>query len=584
MGSQDKALNEAEFNSWVKSNALGGISLHASHKMDGGSFSLEYQDGRLISAISRGDGMVGEDITANAIRFKNIPPSAILPNGKMFSGFIRGEVVLTTDDWMEVDPNQTSNPRNLAVGIARRKDGSQAEYLKFYAFRVFDADGELYGDTEQDLSQVLIKMGFNIAPYITGKADDVWKWYQKVFSERQSLPYWIDGIVVKVNDLEKQLKMGTAGNECPKGQIAIKFEAEGGTTILRDVTYQVGCTGAIVPVAHFDVVRIGGTNITNATLCNWDYISALDVCIGDEISVIKAGDIIPRIMEVTKKGNSRVSIPKPVRCPVCGGKVGHKSNVSGDESTTIYCLNSKCPAVVSGRIERYVKSLDIQGIGSNLIESLVKSLNVSDPSDLYILRTAPAKLADLILSGGGRFGEKRAEKVLEEIEKKRELTLSDFLGSLGIFGLGKRRVVLIQTAVPGLLDTLDDWFTPALVQYAQQAGVPNIAGRIHDELMEQKDTILRYITNGVVIKKNQPKAAIRPGANVICITGALSRPKSYFQSLIEKRGDVYTDTFSKSVTHLVAADVNSGSAKLKKAAKQGTKIINEDELFALITQ
>lgn len=582
MGSQDKALNEGEFNAWIKTNALDGIILHASHKMDGGSFSLEYRDGRLVSAISRGDGMAGEDITANAIRFKNVPHSAVLPNGKMFSGFIRGEVVLTTDDWLEVDPNQTSNPRNLAVGIARRKDGSQAEYLKFYAFRMFDADGELHGDTEEELSQFLIKMGFDIAPYSTGKRNDVWGWYQTVYSKRQSLPYWIDGIVVKVNDIEKQLAMGESGNKCPKGQIAIKFEAEGGSTTLRNVTYQVGCTGAIVPVASFDVVRIGGTNITSATLCNWDYISALGVCIGDEISVIKAGDIIPRIMEVIKNGVTRIPIPAPVRCPVCNGTVGHKSNVSGDESTTIYCLNDKCPAVINGRIERYVKSLDIQGIGANLIESLVKSLGISDPSDLYKLHLTPSHLADVVLSGGGRFGEKRAEKVLEEIEKKRELTLGEFLGSLGIFGLGKRRVALIQSAVPGLLDTLEDWFTTKLVQYAQQAGVPNIATRINDELISQKNTILNYIRNGVVIKKAVAKPTARPNANVICITGALSRPKAYFQSLIEQRGDVYTDTFSKSVTHLVAADISSGSAKLKKAAKQGTKIVNEDDLLNLI--
>jgi len=579
MGSQDKVLNEAEYRTWINNHIPDGTVLHASHKMDGGSFSLEYKDGRLVSAISRGDGTMGEDVTANAVKFKNVPTSAILPNGKMFSGFIRGEVVLTMDDWLEVDPNQTSNPRSLAVGISRRKDGLQAEYLKFYAFRIFDADGELFGDSESEMSQVLIKMGFTIAPYMTGKADDVWNWHQKVYSERQSLPYWIDGTVVKVNDLEKQLAMGTAANDCPKGQIAIKFEAEGGKTILRNVTYQVGHTGAIVPVANFDTVRIGGTNITNATLCNWEYIETLDVCIGDEIFVIKAGDIIPRIMEVTRKGTKRTPIPAPTKCPVCGSNVERKSNVSGEESTTIYCSNDRCPSVVTGRIERYVKSLDIQGIGSNLVESLVNDLGVKDPSDLYILHKKSNELANLTLSGGVRFGEKRAEKLLEEIEKKRELTLSDFLGSLGIFGLGKRRVATIQAAVPGVLDTLDDWFTPKLVQHAQSAGVPNIASRIYAELTKQKSVILNYITKGVIIMKNQVKST---GANVICITGALSNPKSHYQALIEQHGDVYTNTFSKAVTHLVAADVNSGSSKLQKAAKQGTKVISEDDLLALL--
>ena len=580
MGSLDKALNEGEFNTWIKNNMLGGTNLHASHKMDGGSYSLEYRDGRLVSAISRGDGLVGEDITANALKFKNIP-STILFGGKMFSGFIRGEIVMTADDWLEVDPNQTSNPRNLAVGIARRKDGSQAEYLKFYGFRVFDGDGELYGDTEQELSQFLIQMGFDIAPYITGKPEEVWKWYQKVYLIRQTLPYWIDGIVVKVNDLDKQLEMGDTSN-CPKSQIAVKFEAEGGTTTLRDVTYQVGCTGAIVPVANFDVIRIGGTNISNATLCNWDYISTLDVCIGDEISVIKAGDIIPRIMEVTKKGNERTSIPEPTACPVCNGKVGHKNNICGDESTAIYCINDKCPAVVRGRIERYVKSLDIQGIGSNVIDSLVRDFEVSDPSDLYTIHLEPDRLANLTLSGGGRLGEKRAEKIMVEIEKKQELTLSEFLGSLGIFGLGKRRVALIQAAVPGQLDTLSDWFTPKLVQYAQQAGVPNIATRINIEIMKEQKNIQNYIDNGLVIKTPKTELPASPNANVFCITGALSMTKSVYRDMIENHGDVYTDSFSRAVTHLVAADPKSGSSKLVKAAKQGIKVISEDELLAML--
>ena len=143
MGSQEKALNKGEFDAWLKSNQLEDTYLHASHKMDGGSFSLEYKGGRLVAAISRGDGMEGEDITANALKFKNVPPVALGNDSKPFTGFVRGEVVLTMDDWLEVDPQQTSNPRNLAVGIARRKDGSQSEYLKFYGFRIFDEDGEV---------------------------------------------------------------------------------------------------------------------------------------------------------------------------------------------------------------------------------------------------------------------------------------------------------------------------------------------------------------------------------------------------------------------------------------------------------
>lgn len=588
MGSLNKASNQTEFFDWFKNsiikNGLSSISVfHASHKMDGGSYSLEYKNGKLISAISRGDGLVGEDISANAIKFKNIPLKCICANGTPFSGFIRGEVVLENKEWKMVDPDSISNPRNLAVGIARRKDGSQSEYLKFYAFRIFDEDGDIFGDTEEELSLHLKKMGFDVAPYFMGNIKDVWDWYLKIQSERSTLQYWVDGIVIKLNDLEKQLNLDkSSGN--PIAQVAIKFAAEGGKTVLRNVTIQVGSTGAIVPVANFDSVKIGGTNIVNATLCNWDNIRDLGVCIGDEIYVIKAGDIIPRIMEVTKKDSSRISIPEPTHCPVCNSKTEHKSNVGGGASTSIYCSNNNCPAVVTGKIDKYLTSLDILGVGETLIEALVKDIGTTTIADLYTLKDFRNEIADIILSGKVRLGEKRADKFLEAIEEKRKLTLSDFLGSLGIFGLGKRRVALIQDAMDGQMDDLNSWFDGTLTLNARKAGVPNIASRIQDELNIYKSLIMECIRNGVIILPPVPKQAIRDGAYVICITGALSAPKKHFQELIEKSENVYTDTFSKSVTHLVSADVNSGSSKLKKALKQGTKVISEQELIDLIKQ
>ena len=581
MGSQDKATNEGEWKAWLKNNRFTStIQFHVSLKMDGGSFSVEYRDGRLVSAISRGDGLVGEDVTANAIHFKNLPKIAML-DGKLFNGFVRGEVVLLNEDWEKVDTNKESNPRNLAVGIARRKDGTQSEYLSFYAFRAFNNDGDTITNAETSMSRAIEKMGFTSAPYSYGNPESVWEFFQDTHKKRATLNFWIDGVVVKLNNIVEQLAMGESGG-CPKGQVAIKFDAEGEKTILRGVTLQVGHTGAIAPVANFDPVRIGGTTVTNATLCNWENIETLDVAIGDEIFVIKAGDIIPRIMEVTKQGKNRKDIARPTMCPVCSGKVGHRTNTSGEESAVIYCLNEKCPSVITGRIDKYLSSLDIQGVGTNLIEALVRDLGVEDASDLYVLHKTRNQLADLVLSGKVRLGEKRADKFLAEIEKRRTITLSEFLGSLGIFGLGKRRVTLIQEALPGKLDTLDDWFTDVLVNNAAQAGVKNMAQGIHDELVKNKNYITNFIINGLVIGQPKPKAQLKAGAFMFCITGALSKPKAFFQALIEAAGHGYTDTFSKSVTHLVAADPDSGSSKLEKAKKSGTKVINEDELLKIV--
>jgi DNA ligase (NAD+) len=581
MGSLSKSTSEQEFNDWLKNNIFKtGIKsdelFHASYKMDGGSFSLTYKNGRLSEAISRGDGLIGEDITANAFKFKGL----VKQISNKFSGFVRGEVVLTTEDWNVVDPEQLSNPRNLATGISRRKDGLQSEYLTFYAFRAFDENGNPLGRTEAEMMECLDKLGFLTVKSFVGYSDDVWKWYLAIQQSRNSLNYWIDGIVVKLNNIEKQLKLGESSN-CPNGMVAIKFEAENVTTTLLEVSLQVGNSGVICPVATFEPVRIGGTTITNASLCNWNNIEMLDVCIGDKVSVCKSGDIIPRIMEVVEKGINRKLILLPVNCPVCNTKLERKENITGAESTAIYCVNQQCSAIITGKIEKFVKSTDIQEIGTSLIEALVKDMGVKTPADLYLLHNREEELANLILSGKVRFGEKRTEKFLEEIEKKRTLSLSDFLGSLLIFGLGKRRVKLIQEAANGNLDTLENWFDDYLVKNASQCGVVNIAKRIHDDIVNQKDYILSFIKNGLVIETIQPKS--KSGGLLYCITGKLSQPKEHFHNLIEKAGHSWTDTYTKSVTYLVAADKNSGSSKLKKAEKNGTTVIDENELVKMIS-
>lgn len=376
MGSQFKASNRSEYDAWFKTVTTGlwnGSQVearkepfHASYKMDGGSFSFEYQEGRLIAAVSRGDGFTGEDVTANAFKFNNLPTIAQLPDGTPFSGFVRGEVLLTIPDWEMADPEKQTNPRNCAVGIARRKSGEQCELLQVHAFRVFDEDGSLLGQTEEIQSKTMTALGFAVAPYFVGDLEQAWSWYERVQQLRPTLPYWIDGVVVKLNNLELQQKLGETDHR-PKGQVAVKFEAESAITTLQDVTYQVGYTGAIVPVAQFTPVSLGGTTVSCATLCNRDNIQILGVKIGDQIRVIKAGDIIPRIMEVTQKGKRRKTIEEPLNCPVCQGDVGRRSNITGELGTLRYCLNPGCDAKLKGQIDRYLISLDILGIGENLI-------------------------------------------------------------------------------------------------------------------------------------------------------------------------------------------------------------------------
>jgi len=584
MGSLSKAVNRPEFQKWVKGIGAEGKMLHASYKMDGGSFSFEFRDGWLVAAISRGDGLAGEDITANALKFRGIPAKCRL-DGHLFTGFMRGEVILATEDWLtQVDPDALSNPRNCCVGIARRKNGQQSDLLQVFAFRAFDSSGQPLCMTETEQSQAMRGMGFECAPSFTGTAEAVWDWYLKTQQERPKLPYWIDGIVVKLDNIAEQLGLGEA-DQRPKGQVALKFEAEGAETIIRRVSISVGHTGCIVPTAVFDPVQIGGTTVTSATLCNWDNIRHLNVGIGDKARVIKAGDIIPRITEVAAKAPESLDIPEPACCPACQGKVGRRSNVSGEESTALYCLNPECSAKLSGKIERFLSSLDIIGSGEGLIQSLIQEMGVKDPADLYTLKNRHDQLASLKLGGGVRWGERRADKFLAELEKRRRLTLSQFLGSLGIFGLGKRRVALIQAAVPGEFDTLNDWLSDKMVRLADRAGVPNTGRRLQEDLLSLKPLIQKFLEAGVeIIGPDASASGNKPSGYRFCITGALSRTKGHFEQLIRAKGHDYTDTFSKEVTHLVAADPNSGSSKLQKAKKAGIPVISEAELLALLGQ
>ncbi len=588
MGSQAKALNRAEFDAWVqnvvKATGVADPEFHASYKMDGGSYSFEYEAGRMVRGVSRGDGKEGEDVTSNAVSFRNLPPVVRLATGAPFSGFVRGEVILSVEDWQtHVDTDQVSNPRNSAVGIARRKNGSQSDLLQVFAFRLHADDGTLLGATEQEQESMLRAMGFITAPSMVGNTEAVWRFFNETAVSRQSLPYWIDGLVVKLNDLHLQQDMGQTDGR-PKGQVAIKFAAEGAQSVLRKVRLSVGHTGAIIPTAEFDPVEIGGTTVSNASLCNWENIRELGVALGDGIHVIKAGDIIPRVIEVTKKGRGRKTIPEPKACPVCQGRVGRRDNVTRQESTVVYCLNLACPAKVAGKIERYINALNILGVGDTLLEGLIRDMGVRDAADLYTLRSREEALAELVLSGKVRLGTKRAAKVLKEIDRCRELTLSQLLGSLGIFGLGQRRVDIIRQNVPGQLETLEDWLDEKkLWQLAVPAGIPNIAPRLIADIQAIRPLIERLLTNGVRIKAgHKDRPAVRADARVFCITGSLSKPKNHFKSLIEAAGDIYTDTFSAKVTHLVAADPNSGSSKLKKAAKQGTVVLSEEQLVELV--
>jgi DNA ligase (NAD+) len=588
MGSQNKVNSEAEFRAWVEKS--GGPPLHVSLKGDGASAAAYYRGGQLVQAISRGDGVIGEDITANAIRFQGLPAWV----GAAFTGAVRFEVILTVADWTRVDPTRSKNPRNAGSGIMGRKNGHQCEFLTAYAF---DIDEQRQGASvrfasESDKLARLAELGFNLIPHaLCGSVDDAIAWYRDVAARRETLPFWIDGVVIKIDDVTRQEALGiTAGR--PKGQVAWKFDSAGAETVLEDVIVSGGHTGSLVPTAQLRPVDIGGTTVSSASLANFDEIARLDVAIGDSVWLIKANDIIPKVIRVTARPPDRRPILTPVQCPFCGGDVGRRKVTSGEEGVILECRNAACPKKSTGKIDRWITSLDIQGIGDSVLEAMLERFGIEDAADLYSLGPRAAELAELVINDekGIRLGDKRARAILDAIDATRTLSLAQFLGSLGIEGAGVRRIELMIEAAGGELDTLDQWRAGRLREaaFAERSGVPNLGGPIQDGIDAMGNVIDKMLANGVVVTLPQRDVhgddAGREPAKTVCISGKLpsGRKKSDYEAPLAAVGLKLVDTVTRETTYLVLADPQSASSKAEKARKLGTEVISEEALIELV--
>ncbi|MEN9317259.1 MAG: hypothetical protein RIS35_3652 [Pseudomonadota bacterium] len=599
MGSQGKVNSEDEFRAWLEKN--GASVVHASLKGDGASAAAYYRDGRLVQAISRGDGTVGEDITANAMRFKGLPAwvSAQSPDAKGgtggFTGAVRFEVILTVDDWARVDPARSKNPRNAGNGIMGRKNGQQSDLLTVFAFDIDETrDGQpvVFG-RESQKTERLKALGFNVIPHrVCEDAEAAVKWFREVADGRDTLPFWIDGVVMKLDDLVLQRELGfTAGR--PKGQVAWKFDSSGAETVLEEVTVSGGHTGGLYPNGRLRPVEIGGTTVSSVSLANYDEIARLDLAVGDSVWVVKANDIIPKVIRVTDRPPTRRPILAPVACPFCGGEVGRRRNHAGDDGVIIECRNPECEKKSTGKVRRWINSLDILGIGDGILEAMIERFDIADAAGLYGLREHAQELAELIINDdkGVRLGEKRARSILEAIDATRVLTLERFLGSLGLDHLGKRRVALMIEAADGELDTLDAWRAGRLrdPDFAAKAGVPNVGTVMQDGIDAMSAVIDRLLAAGLTVRDAERDPAqsrndASAGKGTVCISGKLpsGRKKADYAEPLAAAGYTLVDDVAKGLAFLVLADPASTSAKAVKARKLGVKVISEAELEELI--
>jgi len=614
MGSQSKVNSEAEFRTWfAKSCTSDNPAIHASLKGDGASAAAYYQGGKLVQAISRGDGTVGEDITANAMRFKGLPAwaggssdgigandtGAVGANATAadsgFTGAVRFEVILTVADWTLIDPARSKNPRNAGTGIMGRKNGQQSDCLTIFAFDLDEVAGgqsRLFA-SETDKLQRLAELGFNVIPWQRfTEVDAAIGWFETIAQSRDSLPFWIDGVVMKVDDIARQRELGvTAGR--PKGQVAWKFDSSGAETVLEAVIVSGGHTGGLYPTAQLRPVEIGGTTVSSASLANYDEIARLDVAIGDSVWVIKANDIIPKVIRVTDRPNDRQPIATPCACPFCGGEVGRRRVTSGDEGVVLECRNAECPQKSTGKIRRWINSLDILGIGDVLLLALIERFDLADTADLYTLRQRAPALATLVTNTERdlRLGEKRADTLLDAIDATRHLTLAQFLGSLGLDHLGKRRVELMISAANGPLDTLAGWRSGWLrdPDHAAQAGVPSIGAQIQDDIDAMRGLIDKLLSVGITLAPTERAAvdaATATALKTVCISGKLpsGKKKADYAEPLRQAGYALVDEVGKGLDYLVLADPASTSSKSQKAKKLGIAVIGEDDLQRLIVE
>lgn len=594
MGSLDNTDGGiAGYRSWYESRvavlAVESADIFASLKIDGASVRARYEEGVLVMVATRGNGEVGENITANGANFINLPTT--LP--EKITCDVRGEAILYVNDFRricerehgrafeDIPESQVSNPRNVGNGILGRDDGRDSHLIRFLAFNIIsDTD---YG-TEAEKMEHLQELGFQTVPFrLCKNVNEVEDFYATTASSRDSLPFEIDGLVVVLNSISYQEYFVTSDIKSrlrPKYARAVKFPERGGVTVLDDVILSVGHTRAIIPTAVLREVRVGGVNVTHALLNNFDEIKRLDIAIGDEVEVVLSGDIIPKIVAKVKDGPNRKPIQEPRTCPACGEPATREHRRQYGAVT--YCTNTDCSAAKLAKIDHWIgtskKGVGILGIGDTILKALWDNEIIDDPADLYTL--TPDDIKDVTLHGGGKIGMSRAQKIVVNIASKRELPLHIFLGSLGIELLGRRRVQLLQKEAAGRLDNLEDWLDDGKLAEIDLPGFgTTIREAVRHGIDENRLLIAKLLDNGVKVIGVKTPPTPTAGVSLpfsglsFCLTGT----RKHQDDIVRLGGEIKSGV-SKKLDFLVQADPLSVSNKTKKAEEYGVRVISIDYL------
>lgn len=558
------------------------IAYMAEPKLDGVAIALRYENGELVLAATRGDGRQGEDVTAN-VRTINAIPLRLRGENPPDELEVRGEIYMTRSGFERLNQGLAEageklfvNPRNAAAGSLRQLDPAVTDRrpLRFYCYGLASAEG--MPDRHSDILEALKAMGLPISPEVrtvTG-LDGLLSYYHQIGLKRAELDYDIDGVVYKVDDLEQQKELGFV-SRAPRWALAHKFPAQEETTRLIDIEVQVGRTGALTPVARLEPVFVGGVTVTNATLHNADEIRRKDVRPGDTVIVRRAGDVIPEVVRSIPEKRPENSQPwtMPDECPACGSAV---EQVEGE--AVARCTGGLvCPAQRKRALEHFASraAMDIDGLGTRLVEQLVEQDLVHSPADLY-------RLDQATLAGLERMADKSAANLVESLEKSKQVSLGRLLFALGIREVGE----VTAANLARHFGTLDALAAASVEELEAVADVgPIMARHVHAFFDEphNREVIAALLAAGVEYPPEQPPVPdhLPLAGQTYVLTGALERmPRSQARSALEALGAKVTSSVSKNTTALiVGADPGS---KLDKAESLGVEILTEDNLQELL--
>lgn len=555
-------------------------------KIDGLTVVLHYRNGVFVQGATRGDGEVGEDITANLRTVRTVPlripvdESGHKPPAHLV---VRGEVFITLKDFDDLNRRLEEagertylNPRNTAAGSLRQLDPALTAQrpLVLLTYAIVAADGPV-PQRQWELLRYLKALGFPVAensefcPNIQAAMEAAEGWLQI----RDTLPFEVDGVVIKLDDLQLAADLGVVGKD-PRGALALKYPGREVTTILQDISVNVGRTGVLTPTAVLEPVEIGGVVVRQATLHNFDYITEKDIRIGDRVLIKRAGDVIPYVIGPVveaRQGTERQFSP-PAQCPACAQPVEHFEG-----EVAWYCVNAACPAQLIRNLEHFVSrpAMDIIGLGIRIVEQLVEAGLVHDVADLYTL-----KMGDLLNLEG--FAEKKARNLLEAVEASRKQPLNRLMNALGMRGVGE----VMAADLAGVFRDLDELGRASLDDLQRIEGVgPNIAQAIVDWFARPANRrVLEKLRAAGVWPVAEPAKAQEGGALAgltFVITGTLpTLSREEAKALIEKHGGRVTDSVSSKTSYLVVGE--AAGSKLDKARSLGVPLLDEAALRKLL--